>query len=271
MPELPEVETVVRQIRPSVTGRTVQSVIVTDGGLRMIAPLSRDQLADNLTGDTITSLERTGKFMQFRLRSGAFIAAHLRMSGRVSVSESFEQTKHNRIGLFLDKGVFNFHSIRRFSTFHYVEAGGSYPAFDLLGPDALSDAFSGSYLIDKLKQSKRPVYSALMDQRTVAGLGNIYVNEVLYAAGVHPLREARLVTKSEAEAIASESRRILIQAIRLRGTTLNDRTYLDGSGEYGAFSDHLNVYGKTGQIVDGSPVERIRIGGRSVFAATSQH
>lgn len=270
MPELPEVETVRRQISPDIVGQAITDVIITPGGVRMIGDTTIAKLKESLAGQTITTTSRHGKFMPIHLASGDQIVTHLRMSGRMEYTPKFIRTKHNRVGLVLGKGVLNFFSIRRFATFHYILKDQDYPGIAFLGPDALSDDFNGRYLADKLQDKTRPIYNSLMDQSVVAGLGNIYANETLFAAGIHPLSASGAISEQLLDNISTEAKRILNLALSFRGTTLIDKSFQDGTGSYGGFADKLKVYAKTGEVVSGHQVERTRLGGRSVFFVPEQ-
>lgn len=267
MPELPEVETVVRQISPALINKKISGIKVYEGGRRMIAPFTAPELESKLIRRTIENISRTGKFMIFKLDDNSAIVAHLRMSGRMLVYPKPIDDKHIRIHLELSDTTLNFIDTRRFGTFHFTHNPSEYAGLQRLGPDALSEKFTSEYLFNKLRGRKKPAYSALLDQSIVAGLGNIYVNEVLHAAGIHPLRPASQINKDEATQIVNHTNRILNLAINFRGTTLLDNSYTDGTGEYGGFFDKLKVYGKDKLSMQ---IKRIKIGGRSVFYTSDQ-
>ena len=199
MPELPEVATVIKQISPYVTGQIISDVIITKKGERMISPLTPQKIVQLLMGVTVTEIKRHGKFIVFEMSDASKVVAHLRMSGRFLISDNLVEHSHNRILILLGNGKFlNFIDIRRFGTFHLVPKSSEYPGLKNLGPDALSPEFTAEYLSSQLQKRNKPVYSSLLDQSIVAGLGNIYVNEVLYDAKIHPQRSSVKITLKEA-------------------------------------------------------------------------
>lgn len=267
MPELPEVQTVLNQISPHILNTEIIAIEVTPAGLRLIYPQTLQSFSEGVLGRKISTAERFGKFMCFGLDDGKSIVAHLRMSGRFVITRKPSQHKHNRLWLKFKNGkILNFIDIRRFATFELVDADSEHAGLQKLGPDALDANLNATLLASKLKDRKKPIYSALLDQSLIAGLGNIYVNEVLYASGISPLRPAGEITLIEAGVILREARRILQMAINYRGTTLIDKSYANPDGNYGDFFKELKVYGRADKKnPDGWTVQRLKIGGRSVF------
>jgi len=268
MPELPEVATVLKQITPAILNQKIADVTVMPKGERMVAPLKPSKLKQELTGKTITSINRHGKFMIFELDNGKKIVAHLRMSGRMLISDKPLKHLHNRLYLKFENGKYlNFIDIRRFGTFHLVEKGKTYSGVANLGPDALSGELTAAYLKAKLKDRSKNIYSSLLDQSIIAGLGNIYVNEVLYSCKIHPKRYAGKVNLNEIKLILEQVERILNMAINYRGTTLIDKSYADTEGLYGDFFDMLKVYGKKDTACErcGTLITKIRISNRGVY------
>lgn len=267
MPELPEVETIVRQIRPGVLGQRIVGFSLRAGGESLVKPYSEEDLKRLLFDKTIISLSRIGKFIRFQLSDNSAIISHLRMTGRLYLAERIDDHKHNRLGLFLEDAVLNFLDTRRFATFHYLPSKSLYKGLLNLGPDALSDEFNADYLVKALAKRTKSIYASLMDQSIVAGLGNIYANETLYAARIHPLQPSRGIDETKAKKIVSHAKRILNEALKFRGTTLIDRTYLDAEGEGGNFFNKLNIYGKNTTLDRNNTVEKTKIGGRTVYFA----
>ncbi len=268
MPELPEVATVLKQITPAIIDQGIADVKVTPKGERMVAPLTPVSLKKELIGRRIIRVNRHGKFMTFELDNSKKVVAHLRMSGRLLISDMPLKHLHNRLHIKFENGKYlNFIDIRRFGTFHLVEKGDTYSGLKKLGPDALSVELTKDYLKAKLKGRAKNIYSTLLDQSIVAGLGNIYVNEVLYASRIHPERSAGKVNPAEIEQILEHTARILKMAIAYRGTTLIDKSYMDTEGLYGDFFNMLKVYGKKDTACErcGTKITRLKIGGRSVY------
>jgi len=268
MPELPEVHTILRQIEPEILHKKVTDFSVTGKGLKLIAPLDQQLFTERIVKRKILELRRHGKFMVFELDDGQKIIGHLRMSGRLSVSRWPLTHKHNRLQLkFADGTYLNFIDTRRFATFHLLKTNQKYPGLDKLGPDALSPNLTAKILHQKLKTRKKNIYSALLDQSVIAGLGNIYVNESLFASKSYPKRSAGSLTLNETKLLLKNIRKILSTAINLKGTTLLDKTYLDGGGKEGKFYNLLRVYDREAKpcFVCTTKIKRIRIGNRSVY------
>lgn len=267
MPELPEVETIIRQIRPKVVGKRIKAATVRDKGLRMIAPLGAEDFQLELSEQIVSGITRHGKFLVFCL-SKTVVVAHLRMSGRFTVSDGQpDASPYNRLFLeFSDGSFLNFLDIRRFGTFHLVEDKNSYPGLTRLGPDALDDSLNTQIFLAKLHKRKQIIYKALLDQSVIAGVGNIYANEALFRSKISPLRPSDSLTEGEAGRLLAEVINILSTALQFKGTTLIDGSYLDSEGEGGAFRNLLKVYGKSGTPCPecNTTLEKLRISNRSV-------
>lgn len=260
MPELPEVETTIRYLRPAVLNEVIRDITVSNKGESTFnIPFS--EVRKNLIGNMITGISRHGKWMLFEFNNGKAIG-HLRMSGRYKIADKVIDLPHNRFQLHLQNGkVINYIDQRRFGTFHFVTDFTSYPGLTRLGPDIFTGEVTAEYLHSKLAKTKKPIYSALLDQTIVAGLGNIYVNEVLHACGIHPLSPGNKLSLADTQHILEHSKRILTKALELKGTTLIDKLYQDPEGKTGQFAKLLQVYGKKKD----PNIRMLRIGGRSVF------
>ncbi len=260
MPELPEVETTIRQLKAVMLKQQIVSFSVSNkGGSQLNAP--SQVFADTLVGAMLLSLDRVGKWMLFDFGNKK-IVGHLRMSGRYKVEGKKIDHPHNRFQIYLaNKTVINYLDQRRFGTFHLVQEFSDHPALSKLGKDALDPSLSTDYLLDRLSALRKPIYSALLDQNVVAGLGNIYVNEILHAAQIHPLTPSYTIDTSAAQSIISHTRRILQLALDYKGTTLVDKMFHDPNGASGEFTSMLKVYGKRNT----EDVVVLKIGGRSVF------
>lgn len=261
MPELPEVETVIRYLRPHLVGRSVKSAYLSPKGHRIFGENHISDF-DRLTNATFNSISRYGKWMLFDLSTGPAVA-HLRMSGIYEITDQpLQSNPHTRFHLSLDNGKhLNYIDQRRFGTFHFTDSFETYLGARNLGPDALSNEFHVNDLYPKLQKKTKNIYSTLLDQTVVAGLGNIYVNEVLHKVGLHPLRPANQVTKVQAEQIVLEAKKILELALDMKGTSLVDNLYRNPEGGSGEFYKMLEVYGKK----DDPDIEVLKIGGRSAF------
>jgi len=287
MPELPEVETVARGLRASLIGRTIigvevrwaRSVIPPNGSTeastvslrreRSAEPLAEvpTAFAHRLTGQTVTGVGRRGKWMVISLSGGDTLLVHLRMTGQL-VLESGEcpDDRHVRVLFFLDDGRrLRFSDARKFGRLWLVDD----PADVLgeLGPEPLADAFTAARLGEMLTRRRGRLKPLLLNQRFLAGLGNIYTDEALWQASIHPLRRADSLTPTEVRRLHRAIRAVLRAAIASRGTTLPDGTYRQADGRSGEFARHLAVYGRVGQPCPrcGTIIERIKVSQRGTY------
>ncbi|MDA8065206.1 MAG: bifunctional DNA-formamidopyrimidine glycosylase/DNA-(apurinic or apyrimidinic site) lyase [Thermaerobacter sp.] len=263
MPELPEVETVVASLREKVTGRIIAAVeVISPRFLRSDTP---EEFARQVVGRRILALGRRGKYILADLGERELIV-HLMMSGRLLwFPGEREWERHTHVVLHLaDGGELVYQDARGFGGLHLRPKGGvgGPPGLARLGPEPLSEAFTVEYLITALAGRRTRIKPLLLDQEVVAGLGNIYVDECLFAAGIHPARAALSLQPAEAQRLHRVIGEVLREAIAHRGTTF--ATYVDGAGRQGEHARHLRVFRRTGQPCPrcGQPVERIRLAGR---------
>jgi formamidopyrimidine-DNA glycosylase len=270
MPELPEVETVARGLGARIAGRRVVAVRLNRADLRTRLPQG---LARLMEGRLVLAVARRAKYLLFHLEGGGVVLAHLGMSGRMVLGGdgAGEDRRHDHVVITFEDGtVLRFNDARRFGLMDYVAseaALATHPRLQGLGPEPLGNAFNGPALAASLAGKRTPLKAALLDQRVVAGLGNIYVCESLYWAGLSPRRLARSVTGARAERLALAIRAVLERAIAAGGSSLRD--YVQASGELGYFQHHWAVYGKEGEPCPecdcGRAIRRIAQGGRSTF------
>ena len=269
MPELPEVETVRRGLSRRFCGRKIVSVTQRLTKLRI--PLPRD-FADRLVGRRIANIERRAKYLLVHLDDGTVVIVHLGMSGRLTIRESPATASgpHDHVVIHADDGAtVCFNDARRFGllTLARIDKLGRHPLLVHLGPEPLDDGFCADALARSLAGKRTPVKTALLDQRVVAGLGNIYVCESLYQAGISPRRLARSVLGTRARRLAGSIRNVLMAAIAAGGSSLRD--YLQADGELGYFQRQFSVYGREGRPCPRcscfSGVRRIVQSGRSTF------
>jgi formamidopyrimidine-DNA glycosylase len=248
MPELPEVETARRGIAPALTGRKVAALVVRERRLRQ--PLSR-RLDRELPGQTIEAVERRAKYLLLRTRAGTVIL-HLGMSGSLRlVPASAVPDRHDHFDIVLEDGIaLRYRDPRRFGLAVWTTADPlRHALLNGIGPEPFSDAFSVVWLHARARGRKTAIKPFLMDSATVAGVGNIYANEALWIAGVHPLRHAGRISALRCEWIVAAVRQVLGDAIRQGGTTLRD--FHDEQGRKGWFEPQLKVYGRDGQPCPG--------------------
>ena len=209
-------------------------------------------------------MERRGKYLLIRLESGDVLVVHLRMTG----SFRYEPASHERAVLELDDGTrIAYRDLRRFGTWALLDPEEAEDHLSVrLGPEPLGRAFTSAYLAGRLRGRRAPVKAAILDQRTVAGLGNIYADEALWGAGVHPLRPAGELAEEEIAAVRDGIRAALRRGIRRQGADLGDGTYPGGR-----MQREFRVYGRVGEACDrcGVPIEKTRAGGRGTWFCPS--
>jgi len=276
MPELPEVETVMRGLAPSMEGVRIAKVDVNRPDLRWPFP---ERMAERLKGQVILRLRRRSKYILADLSNGESLLIHLGMSGRMTVSgdplgqfvhEHPHLEKHDHVIIWMDGGArIAFNDPRRFGAMDLLptETAESHPLLAKLGPEPLGNTFSESYLAEALSGRRTPMKSALLDQRIIAGLGNIYVCEVLHKTGISPTRLAGQVSRAQLNRVVPAVRDVLETAIAAGGSSLKD--FKQANGELGYFQHQFNVYDKEGadcQTADCTGViRRIVQSGRSTF------
>jgi formamidopyrimidine-DNA glycosylase len=272
MPELPEVETVRRGLLPAMEGRLIVRAEVNRPDLRFALP---ERMAERLTGARVMALRRRSKYILADLDSGETLLIHLGMSGRMLVSgitlgaffhDHPAPEKHDHVVLHLEGGArVTFNDARRFGAMDLMQTASaeSHPLLAQIGPEPMGNAFDGAYLAARLQGRNTPIKSALLDQRLVAGLGNIYVCEVLFRAGIAPSRLAGQI--KDPAALVPIIREVLAEAIEAGGSSLKD--YRRTDGELGYFQKAFAVYGREGEacLSCGQPIQRITQSGRSSF------
>ncbi len=267
MPELPEVETVRRAIAPVLEGRTLEHVEIND--IRLTRPEDPLEVAAELTGERVEHVDRRGKYLVVRFASGRALLIHLRMTG--SLLSEPRETSHIRATLALDDGTtVGYRDVRRFGTWLLLEPGELEPYLGArLGEEPLVAAFTARGLGERLEGRRAPLKAALLDQRTLAGLGNIYVDEALWYAKLNPLRPAGSLDRDELRRLHRAIRKALELGIARQGSTLSDYRLPDGSS--GAMQREFKAYGRTGEPCDrcGTILSKTRVGGRSTWFCAS--
>ncbi len=264
MPELPEVETVRRGIAPHLTGQIVTDVVVRQPRLRWPVP---EELALQLPGQTIRRVERRAKYLLLRADAGTVIL-HLGMTGRLRIlPANAPLQKHDHADLVLASGqCLRFNDSRRFGALLWTsEPPERHPLLQALGPEPFDAAFSDAYLHRRAQGRTPAIKTFIMDNRIVVGVGNIYANESLFAAGISPLRPAGQLAGTECDRLVVAIREILGEAIRQGGTTLRD--FVGGDGEPGYFQQSLCVYNRYRLpcAACSQSIRRCRIGQRATY------
>ncbi|MCK4590380.1 MAG: DNA-formamidopyrimidine glycosylase [Candidatus Latescibacteria bacterium] len=257
MPELPEVETIVQGLKIAVTQQKIEQVKIYDPKVaKMLA-------GEDITGRRIINIRRRGKYIIFELNKGLALIVHLRMSGRLLYQQHEPQSNRwVRTVIKLDNGFLIFQDRRRLGV---LEASCFSDLNCRLGVEPLSPEFNSDYLVQKLAVSKRPIKVFLMDQTIIAGIGNIYAQEILFAAGIHPQRQAVSLSNNEIERLVEAIKNVLMLAIRHQGTTISD--FQNADAIEGNFQNLLKVYGRENEpcLVCQTPIKRIKQQGRSTY------
>lgn len=280
MPELPEVETVRRGLEPVMTGQRIARADVNREGLRWPFP---PRMAERLTGQQVLGLRRRSKYILADLSGGESLLIHLGMSGRMLISgvqmgafhhDHPAPQKHDHVVLHMENGArITFNDARRFGAMDLLPTATAeqHPLLAVLGPEPLGNAFDETYLAAKLNGKASPIKTALLDQHIIAGLGNIYVCEVLFRAGISPEKQAGKIAKAKVAQLVPIIREVLSEAIEAGGSSLRD--YRQADGELGYFQHVFKVYGREGEACQtpacGATIARIVQGGRSSFYCPS--
>lgn len=262
MPELPEVETVRRQLEPVLIGHAIRDLWVSPDAPALIRGLTLEQFRDGVLGRPVLGVRRRGKWLILQLADDLAFIIHLRMTGRILVrAPNDPPDPFMRARITLDNGLeLRWCDVRKFGTWNLAvnlaEVTGS------MGPEPLSPEFSAAAILTVVAGRRAPIKSVLLDQRRIAGLGNIYVDEALWRAGIHPLRAAGSITPAEAERLRAAIAAVLTEALEGGGSSMRD--YLDTSGKRGSFQDRWQVYKREGQMCYrcGNEIRKISVGGR---------
>jgi formamidopyrimidine-DNA glycosylase len=273
MPELPEVESVRRQLEPVLVGRRFERVAIDDA--RLVRPYDPTEVAAELEGERVAAVERRGKYLIVRFESGRVLLIHLRMTGSLlrAPGGSLPDDPHRRAVVKLDDGSdVAYRDVRRFGTWLLLEPGEADPYLGArVGDEPLDALFTAVRLGERLAGRRTSLKAALLDQRTLAGMGNIYVDEALWRARLNPLRPAAGLDSPELRRLHRAIRAALEQGLARQGSTLRDYRLPDGGG--GSMQDEFRVYGRGGEPCDrcGTPIARTHVVGRTTwFCPTCQ-
>jgi formamidopyrimidine-DNA glycosylase len=271
VPELPEVETVRRRLEPSLVGRRFDRVQILDA--RLTRPFDPAEVARELVGERVASVDRRGKYLIVRFETARALLIHLRMTGSVltGAAASAESDLHRRAIVTLDDGsAVAYRDVRRFGTWLLLEPGELDAYVDArVGHEPLAPNYRARDLAAALANRRAPIKAAILDQRTVAGVGNIYADEALWRARIHPLTPAAQLDLDEVKTLHRAVRRALEHGIARQGSTLRDYRLPDGGS--GAMQHEFKVYGRVGEPCDrcGTPIDKIRVAGRGTWYCPS--
>jgi len=271
VPELPEVESVRRRLAPLLEGRRFDTVSILDA--RLTRPFDPREVAAELEGERVRALERRGKYLIVGFESGRSLLIHLRMTGSLRHGDggTLPDDPYRRAVVRLDDGSdVAYRDVRRFGTWLLLEPGELDPYLDArIGEEPLVESYRARNLEARLAGRRAPVKAAILDQRTVAGVGNIYADEALWWARVHPLTPAAELSPDEVRALHRGIRRALQRGVARQGSTLRD--YVLPDGESGSMQDEFKVYGRSGEPCArcGTPIDKIRAAGRGTWYCPS--
>jgi formamidopyrimidine-DNA glycosylase len=267
VPELPEVETVRASLEPALVGRRFDRVEIADA--RLTRPFDPDEVAAELQGEVVAAVERRGKYLVVRFRSGRTLLIHLRMTGslRHHRNGTDEDDPHRRAVVRLDDGSdVGYRDVRRFGTWLLLEPGEDTPYLtERLGEEPFDAGFTPKALGARLANRRTSVKAAILDQRSAAGMGNIYADEALWRAKINPLRPAGDLSTGEIRRLHRGIKDALRHGIKRQGTTLRD--YRTPNGARGTMQDELRVYGRAGEpcFRCGTQISKTRAAGRGTF------
>jgi len=273
MPELPEVETVRRQLEPALVGRRFEQVRIDDP--RLVRPYEPAEVAAELEGERVAAVERRGKYLIVRFESRRVLLIHLRMTGSLLCAPNgvLPDDSHRRAVVKLDDGSdVAYRDVRRFGTWLLLEPEEAEPYLAArVGEEPLETLFTAARLGERLAGRRTSLKAALLDQRTLAGLGNIYADEALWRARLNPLRPAAGLDRNELRRLHRGVRAALEDGLARQGSTLRDYRLPDGSG--GSMQNEFRVYGRRDEPCDrcGTPISRTHVAGRTTwFCPTCQ-
>lgn len=264
MPELPEVETIRKTLEKFVINKKITDITVNWAKIIKL-PDDIEHFKSLLIGETIREIDRKGKFLLFYLDNYVLVS-HLRMEGKYRVVSSEEPIdKHTHVIFhFSDGREMRYNDVRKFGTMHVFQIGTEFATkpLDHLAPDPFQETYSVEYVAERLKKTSRVIKAALLDQTIIAGLGNIYVDEVLFLSKIHPEKRSNTLTNKEIKTISDHAFIVLEKAVAQGGTTI--RSYVDGAGEMGMFQQSLYVYGQETKDCQhcGREIEKLKVAGR---------
>lgn len=264
MPELPEVETTRRGVQPYIEGQAITKMVVRHRGLRWPVPEGLETL---VCGQTVDHVDRRAKYLLLRCDTGTLII-HLGMSGRLRVLDNDDNIgKHDHVDIYFSNGhVLRFTDPRRFGAVLWAEDDtDSHPLIAHLGPEPLSEHFDADYLYQRAKGRSSNIKSFIMNGEVVVGVGNIYANEALFLAGIHPAKAAGKISKKKMAGLVEAIKLVLDKALLAGGTTLRDFRRSDGKPGY--FTQELHVYGRQNQpcLICEHPISCIRQAQRATY------
>jgi formamidopyrimidine-DNA glycosylase len=263
MPELPEVETIKNDLQKSLPGLQITDIDVIDP--RILKACHQPDLTVALRGKTIQAVSRRAKMIVMAFKEGGFLCAHMKMTGQLIYGKRLDQKETKLIFKLSNRMFLNYNDQRLFGRLFYLSTLDKDAYLSTLGPEPLQNGFTARWLAEAVKRHRIPIKTLLLNQRFIAGIGNIYASEILFDAKINPQKKARRLSKVEVDSLALSVRRVLSEAIKYRGTSM--RNYRDPNGQKGRFIERLKVYNREHQQcpVCRNSIRRIVQSGRSTF------
>lgn len=265
MPELPEVETVRRTLKRQILNKEIKDAKVYWNNI--IGHPNVDEFISKIKKQVITDIKRRGKWLIFEL-TDSYLICHLRMEGKFFIKKQNEPIeKHEHLVIIFDNFELRFNDVRKFGRLYLYKKEDlkKVKSLQILGLEPFDKKLTASYLKEKYKNKTIPIKTALLDQTIIAGIGNIYADEILFLSGINPLKKVKKLTKRELESIIYETKKVLERAIELGGTTI--RTYTSSLGVTGKYQKELYVHQRKKERckVCDNPIEKIKVGGRGTY------
>ena len=261
MPELPEVQTVLDTLNKQIKDREIIKIKIL---YKPIVETNEATFKRKLIGQHFKSFKRRGKYLLFEM-DDITLVSHLRMEGKYFIlDDTYPINKHDHVIFYLDDGKqLRYNDVRKFGRMELIEKNDNYDDFKDLGPEPFDKRFNLAYCKDYLKNKKIPIKQVLLEQSFVAGIGNIYADEILFAIKVNPLRDANKLKDEEILSLIDNTRKILKKAIKAGGTTI--RSYTSSLGVSGRFQLSLNVHTKDNCPICNSDIKKIKVSGRGTY------
>lgn len=270
MPELPEVENVVRKLKEKIIGQQIKSVLINWNPI--IEYPKKEEFIKQIRNQEVLNITRRGKWIIMELTE-YFLFIHLRMEGKFSIKQKEEEySKHEHVIFTLDSGKeLRYADTRKFGKMSLVlkEQLEDNKPLKNMGFEPFDEGLTVDYLKEKFRKKMIPIKSSLLDQKIIAGIGNIYVDEILFLARIYPQKRTSLLTKKEIALIIQHTKNILAKAIEVGGTKI--RTYTSLDGETGHYQEYLNVHTKVGKPcpICGNPIAKMKVNGRGTYYCTT--
>lgn len=265
MPELAEVETVRNTLKKRILNKKIKNVNII---YSKIIESDLNDFKNVLVGNEFVDILRVGKWLIFELKEH-YLLSHLRMEGKYFIKNSDEEiVKHEHIIISFDDNTdLRYHDTRKFGRMKLIKKEDLKNTIEISkqGKEPMDETLTSNYLLDKFKNKRLPIKTVLLDQEIISGLGNIYADEVLFASGINPLKQASLLNEKECEKIISSAKEIILKAIEMGGTTI--KSYTSSLGVTGHYQDYLKVHKRENKpcLVCGKLIKRIKVGGRSTY------